>query len=227
MKYYLSLLGLTMLIVSCNSDKKNNEAVTNNTKVSKEIQKENDPPKKESQVAKSIASTALNASKDSEEIKIIRERFNNINTSISNFTKKENKDISISKDTNPDNYAFESENIYRLAVTNVNRFYEDATLKKAIVKFEGSQEDLISEYYYWNDKIFFVFKTKINYSKAKWSDHFNESDAKKIESRFYFQNNKLIKWLDHQKAQIDLNSAETKKKEQEILSDSQLYKNLK
>ncbi|MDO5986636.1 hypothetical protein Q4Q39_04375 [Flavivirga amylovorans] len=227
MKYYIYLPVLIILIISCNNDKKGHEINTNNNKTSEQIQKENDLPKKESQVEKSIESNTSSINKDSEAILIIRKRFNDINASISSFTKKESKDISVSKDMNPENYAFESESIYRMAMANLDRFYQGDDLKKSIVSFQGDKADLVSEYYYWNNKLFFVFKTKTVYQNPKWSEDFKESDKEKIENRFYFENDKLIRWIDQDKNQIDLNKEEAKNTEKETLSDSQLYRDLK
>ncbi len=224
MKNNVYFFCLILLIVSCNNTKKE-ENKTLNTKENTYIQIEK---KEESRTGTS--KTPLKSSsidKESEEIVSIKKWFSEINSSISNYKKKENKDIDIYKDSNPEKYSYESERIYRLAMVDLERYYESNELRKAIVRFYGYQEDLISEYYFWNDSLFFVFKTEINYLKSKSADDFTESDKKKMESRFYFQNGKLIRWLDHNKKQMNLTDVKAKKIEQEILSDSRLYRNIK
>jgi hypothetical protein len=156
-------------------------------------------------------------------IEQIRNEYNLINKSLDSYTKVENNDINVYKDLNPDNYSFESEDIYQLAMINLIRFYDNGKIKKAVVKFNGDRQDLISEYYYKNDSLFFVFKTRIDYKNPKWSENFNETDKKVLENRFYFNREKLIKWIDFNKETVDLNAIDstlTKK----ILGDSELYK---
>lgn len=80
----------------------------------------------------------------------------------------------IYKDICPNNYSFESEEIFRLAITKMERYYDENILRKAIVKFDRDRQDLVSEYYYKNDSLIFVFKTKIDYNKPKWSEAFHK-----------------------------------------------------
>ncbi len=221
MKNNICFFCLLILIVSCNNtqeEKKkniNNEDQTNiQTKKSEEL-KSNTP--------KTSSSTDSNYG----DITTIKKWFGEINASISNYKKKENTDIDIYKDSTPDKYSYESEEIYQLAMVHLERYYENNELKKAVVKFDGHQEDQVSEYYFWNNSLFFVYKTKVYYSKPKSSDDFAKSNKETAENRFYFQNDKLIRWLDNDKNQVDLADAAAKKMEEEILSDSYLYSNIK
>lgn len=159
---------------------------------------------------------------DTDLIVQIRNEYNLINKSLDSYTKVENNDINVYKDLNPDNYSFESNEIYRLAIVNLIRYYDNDEIKKAIVKFNGDRQDLISEYYYKNGVLIFVFKTQIDYEKPKWSDDFNEADKKVLENRFYFNGEKLIKWIDFNKETVDLTAIDSTLREK-ILSDSELY----
>ena len=156
-------------------------------------------------------------------IEQIRNEYNLINKSLDSYTKVENNDINVYKDLNPDNYSFESEDIYQLAIINMIRYYDSVEIKKAVVKFDGDRQDLISEYYFKNDSLFFVFKTRIDYKNPKWSDDFNESEKDIIENRFYFNDNKLVKWIDSEKNIVDLTTVE-KTISENIICDSELYK---
>jgi len=162
---------------------------------------------------------------DTDLIEQIRNEYNLINKSFDSYTKVENNDINVYKDLNPDNYSFEGEEIYRIAMINLIRYYDNGEIKKAVVNFNGDRQDLISEYYYKNDSLFFVFKTQLDYKNPKWSKDFNKTDKKVLENRFYFNGEKLIKWIDFNKETVDLTAIDstlTKK----ILSDSELYKNI-
>jgi len=105
-------------------------------------------------------------------IEQIRNEYNLINKSLDSYTKVENNDINIYKDLNPDNYSFESVEIYRLSMINMIRYYDSGVIKKAVIKFDGDRQDLISEYYYKKDSLIFVFKTQIDYIKSKMVGRF-------------------------------------------------------
>lgn len=160
---------------------------------------------------------------DTDLIEQIRNEYNLINKSLDSYSKIENNDINVYKDLNPDNYSFESTDIYQLAIINLIRYYDNGVIKKAVVRFDGDRQDLISEYYFKNDSLFFVFKTRIDYKKPKWSDDFNKLDKDIFENRFYFDGNRLLKWIDSKKNQVDLTSIE-KTICESIISDSELYK---
>ncbi len=159
-------------------------------------------------------------------IEQIRNEYNLINKSLDSYTKVESNDINVYKDLNPDNYSFESVEIYRLAIINLITYYDSGEIKKAVVKFDGDRQDLISEYYYKNDSVFFVFKTRIDYKNPKWSDDFNETEKDILENRFYFNDNKLIKWIDSVNNIVDLITVE-KTISENIISDAELYKSIK
>ena len=158
-------------------------------------------------------------------IKEIREEYYLINTSIHSYSKVTNNDINVYKDLNPNKYSFESEDIYRLAIINLVRYYDNNQIKKAIVSFNGDREDLISTYYYKNESLFFVFKTKINYTNPKHSENFDENDKEVLEDRFYFNENKLIKWIDSNKETVNLSTIDNNLIKN-LLSDAALYKSI-
>ncbi|NQU51124.1 MAG: hypothetical protein HQ522_01150 [Bacteroidetes bacterium] len=159
---------------------------------------------------------------DDSSIKQIRYEFDLINNSLDSYTKVQNNDVGLLKDTNPATFPFESEEIFRLAIVNMTRFYDQNGIRKAIVTFFGDRQDLISEYYYKNDSLFFVFKTKIDYKSPKWSDNFNKNEKDLIENRYYFSANKLIKWINKDHELVKLNSIHLET-EKQIISDSKQY----
>jgi hypothetical protein len=95
-------------------------------------------------------------------------------------------------------------------------------LRKAVVQFDGGRADLISEYYFWNDTLIFVLKTRTDYEKPKWADDFNATSKTIKENRYYFNKDELIQWIESDKKQVDLSKVD-KKIEKEIISDSKLY----
>ena len=158
-------------------------------------------------------------------IEQIRNEYDLINKSLGSYSMIESNDINVYKDLNPDHYSFESFEISRLAIISLIRYYDSDEIKKVVVKFEGDRQDLISEYYYKNDSLIFVFKTLNNYKHPKWSDDFNVADKDILENRYYFYENKLIKWIDSNKIDVELSAINSTLTEK-TLSDSELYKSI-
>ena len=165
----------------------------------------------------------LTGYQDTDLIEKIRKEYNLINKSLDSYSKIENNDINVFKDLSPDNYSFESTEIYQLAIINLIRYYDSGEIKKAVVKFNGDRQDLISEYYYKNDSLIFVFKTRIDFNKPKWSDDFKPDDKVLIENRYYFNKGTLIKWIDSEKTDVDLKTIDSQLIAN-LISDSNLYK---
>ncbi len=156
----------------------------------------------------------------------IRKWYNEVNTNIDKYKKISNDDINVYKDLNEKKYSFEGSEIYRLAIVNMVRFYSNGKLVKAIVEFGGDREELTSEYYFIEEELVFVFKKSIRYEMPKWDKKFDSKKRSVLEDRFYFSNNKLIKWIDADKKIRNISDTESKIKENQILSDSNLYKEI-
>jgi hypothetical protein len=163
---------------------------------------------------------------DNKKIDQIRQWYMEINKNRDSFTKVVDNDINVYKDLNPQKYSFESTEIYRLALINLERWFSDRKLVKAIVTFDGDSEDLTSEYYFHDQRLFFVFKKKIEYHKPKWDKKFDPNKKTVLENRFYFDNNKLIRWVDSSKKMRKATDAEFKTIEHQILSDASLYREI-
>lgn len=159
-------------------------------------------------------------------IKDIRKKFSTINESLDKYDRIETNDINVYKDINPEKYSYESVGIYGLAMVNLERYYDEDKLRKAIVTFDAEGSDMISEYYFWDDVIFFVFQTKINYKSAKWAVDFDPNKKKVWENRYYIENGKLIKWINSDKNIVDLSKINNEV-ESQVISDADLYMNYK
>ncbi|MFY0645000.1 MAG: hypothetical protein JXR19_11080 [Bacteroidia bacterium] len=203
---------------------KENELLKNELELTK---KELELEKRESQLDEKISTKEKKAQQESEDILDIRKWYNEINSSQQGYIINEDKDINVYKDLNPKNYSYESEEIYRLAVINLIRYYDGKKLKKAIVSFNGDREDLISEYYFKDDNLFFCFKVKKEYHKQKWDDNYNSNDFNSLENRYYFKENNLIRWLNPEMKQMEMNSTRSIDVEKHVLSDAKLYMEIK
>jgi len=70
----------------------------------------------------------------------------------------------------------------------------------------------VEEYYLWNGQLIFVFRTDHNYDKPMSGKVIN-----KTESRFYFKDDKLIKWLGGDGKEVASDSSEFAVKQTDYL----------
>ena len=157
-------------------------------------------------------------------INYIRQRFQEINSNIESFEKVETSDINVYKDLNSENYSYESTQIYRLAIVNMIRYYHNNTLVKAEITFNGDRQNMISDYYFDKDGLFFVFQKRTDFDEPKWSDSFDENHKKEMENRYYFDSNKLIRWINEFGITIERRTKKFEELEKQVLSDSELYR---
>ena len=122
------------------------------------------------------------------------------------------------------NVSNEGKWIYNLAMINLDKFLDNNITKKIVVKFDGVQEDLKSEYYYSDSSLIFVRKLYYGYAKPKWDSLYNYNDRIELTNELYFKSDELIRIDDN--GQII--RIETKEEmESKILLDSKLYLNYK
>lgn len=137
---------------------------------------------------------------DEEIISDIREKFGDINSNVNSY-KKIKKDL-----------MGESAEGGKL-----EGYYKNDELKKIIATYFGEMGKSIEEYYFWNNNLFFIFVQDYHYNMPSYLD---DSKVDKIdENRYYFHNDKLIKWLDPDKKEIS--NSKFKQKETEILKEAE------
>lgn len=91
----------------------------------------------------------------------------------------------------------------------VNYLYKDSV--KLIIEtdyWENGKER--TAYYYDKNEIIFIYDTKYRYSVPIYDSLFKESHSRLEESRSYFNNRKMIKWIDDKKRDVPVNSIEFK-----------------
>ena len=69
-------------------------------------------------------------------------------------------------------------------------YFKNKELKKMVATYNGKMGKEVSEYYFWINELFFVY----TYDKPISMD--NSKVDNKNENRYYFYDNKLIRWLD-------------------------------
>ena len=96
----------------------------------------------------------------------------------------------------------------------VESYYQDQGLAKIVANYYGEMGQSIEEYYFSEDKLFFVFSKKLSYDKPMYVE--GSKVTKTIENRYYFYKDKIVRWLDADKAKVDPSRFEPK--ETEILA---------
>jgi hypothetical protein len=85
---------------------------------------------------------------------------------------------------------------------------------------------ILREYYFWNDRLFFVFEIWSRYNRRIGSD--GPSPVRvvsKTEARFYFLNGSLIRWLDG-KQENSIGSSDAKEWESELLDTAKEFSDM-
>jgi hypothetical protein len=109
-------------------------------------------------------------------------------------------------------------------------FRDQATIVKMIGKFFGETGQVSYEYYISGDRLFFVLEKRMTYNKPiKYDSTGAESVAKAqgfdikkstlTKNRYFFSDNRLIRWTDDNKKIVKSDSSVVAKKENEILND--------
>lgn len=97
----------------------------------------------------------------------------------------------------------------------IEKYTEGKVLRKAVLVLYGESGQLICEYYFAGGKLIFCFEKNETFDK-----HVSEGPPTKIvssvESRFYFHNNKLIRWLSGNRIE---EKSKYPQREKEIMND--------
>lgn len=94
-------------------------------------------------------------------------------------------------------------------------YFHGPSVMKMVATFYGETGQAIEEYYYWEGKLIFVLQTDHRYDKP-----LSGKVVKKTENRFYFKDEKLIRWIDENGKQVGTDSAEFTGKQTEYLKTS-------
>jgi|GEM_PF-3203904 len=156
-----------------------------------------------------------------DEIKYIRTHYLKVNNELDKYKKIDFINVGLFKDSNP--YSMEGAKLFNLAIINCYKYFKDNKIKKIVVTFDGEYNFQTSEYYIWNDKLFFVFKKQIQFLKSRTSENLTGKDKTIIENRYYIKNNKIIRWLNEKKKKV-LDKVKIKSEEKILIHDYELYR---
>jgi predicted transcriptional regulator len=81
-------------------------------------------------------------------------------------------------------------------------YFSGQSLRKLVGIFYGETGKTLEEYYFWDERLFFVLRVDSHYDKP-----LSGVTTRKSEERFYFADDALIRWLDSEKKEVSAGSA--------------------
>jgi hypothetical protein len=97
-------------------------------------------------------------------------------------------------------------------------YFHGPTVMKMVATFFGETGRTVEEYYFWNGQLIFVFQTENHYDKP-----LSGKVVRKTENRFYFKDDKLIRWLDENGKEVAPDSSEYAPKQADYLKMSKQF----
>ena len=97
-------------------------------------------------------------------------------------------------------------------------YFHGPTIMKIAATFFGETGRSTEEYYYWDGKLIFVFRREARYDKP-----LSGKIVATKESRFYFKDDKMIRWIDENGKEVAAGSTEFTEKEKEYLQSSKEF----
>jgi len=80
---------------------------------------------------------------------------------------------------------------------HLDEYYKDGEIKKKIFSLYGEMGKSILEFYFKENKLFFVFAQDFKYDKPMYIQ--GSEIKEKLENRYYFHEENLIRWMDSEK----------------------------
>jgi len=133
----------------------------------------------------------------------IREQFKRINSNIATYIKNRIEIDGISSEG-------AVANVYKNSVGSIE------LIKLNVFGEMGKSEE---DYYFYDNKLIFVYQVDYTYNAPMYAeDIFDEKKTKISRNRFYFINQKMVKWLNNKLEQVPSRSKKFKNREKSILS---------
>lgn len=94
-------------------------------------------------------------------------------------------------------------------------YFHGPSIMKIVATFLGEAGKANEEYYFWNGRLIFVFRTEHRYDRP-----LSGKVVEKKESRFYFTDDKLVRWIDESGKQVPADAAGYAEKQNDYLKGS-------
>ena len=96
-------------------------------------------------------------------------------------------------------------------------YFKDADLRKLSAKFFGETGKAAEEFYFSNGRLIFVLRVE-----SRYTEPMSGVVKTKTEERFYFADNKLIRWLNPDNKEVTSDAAAAER-ERELLAAAKKY----
>lgn len=100
-------------------------------------------------------------------------------------------------------------------------YFDGNSIKKIVAHFYGEMGRTDEEYYYWNDKLIFVFRRESNYARP-----LSGKVVSTKENRFYFNNGQMIRWIDENGKQVSSGDSSYSENQKDYLESSRTFAGL-
>lgn len=97
-------------------------------------------------------------------------------------------------------------------------YFDGPSIMKIVATFYGEMGKTSEEYYYWDNKLIFVLRTDYRYNRPLTGKVVHTAV-----DRFYFSDDKLIRWIDENGKQAASDTSEYSDKQKENLETSKLF----
>lgn len=104
---------------------------------------------------------------------------------------------------------------YSLEGGELVAYLDGPKIMKIVATHLGESGNNVEEYYYWDDKLIFVFSITSSYDRPG-----SGKVVRKSEDRCYFLNDRMIRWIDENGKHVASGSSEYGEKEKEYLQTS-------
>ena len=141
------------------------------------------------------------AQNSSDPVRAIRQRYAAINQNLANYS-------TVSKEL----VGFSTEG------GELTAYSEGAAIRKIVARFQGETGRALEEYYYWDDELQFVYRKDDTYSEPM-----SGKVTSSVETRFYFDNGELIRWLNSEGKPMRRGSDQFAERQKKYLANSTLF----
>lgn len=165
-----------------------------------------------------LLSNNIYAQTSEDYIKAIREHFKYVENNLSRFQKREATTFEESTDG-----------------ATISRYFDNGDLMKIRLEYLGESGKLYREFYVKDQKLQFVYDQEYIYNMPYYIDSIKARDmgfekgydpekTKKLEHRFYFHNNRMIRWINPLGEHQTQEKHEWKEKQKYYLNELEKFK---
>ena len=108
----------------------------------------------------------------------------------------------------------------------VAEIYRDGngTVKRVTVKSYGERGKEEAEYYFHNDRLFFLYEVTTRYNAPIYAEgHFDPKRSRVFRDRYYFIGGKMVRWIDRDHRTVSPESKAFREREREIFRFVERY----